>query len=263
MSKYIIGSGWWCSGDGEKRKTMGDDSIRTADFHSQWYESIETFTSPEKIIIVDSNSPIKPAVDKSDARIEFISLNKNSGHSSQLNHGSKYCGWTSSVLLSLDYALHCECDYYVYVEQDVLLYGDNILSDIISNMKSNNNNYAFGHPGNTPQPLQQSLFVIKKSFIEDFSSRYKSVKSSDLEISPEIKFYMAVSFWVRIIPEYFLKKRFVQFLLRKVANINFFEIGYGRIKPVDFRDNQFYFQHGVDKELNDYYDKIERYKSKS
>ena len=108
---YIIGSGWWCgeANPDDKRKILGSDIIRGKEFHKLWYESVCRFTSPEKIFIVDSASPVKPDLNKDDDRIEFFSLTTNAGHSTL--HTGKYCGWTRAVLAGIYYAHMCDADY--------------------------------------------------------------------------------------------------------------------------------------------------------
>ena len=86
--------------------------IRTPLFHKMWYRSLCRFASPEKIFIVDSNSPVAPPLHLDDARIEFVSLDRNYGHATTCD--SKMCGWSRSVLLGAAYALCCDADYFVY-----------------------------------------------------------------------------------------------------------------------------------------------------
>lgn len=81
-NKYVIGTGWWCNKDnsglhaGSKEYTSPE--TRKAEFFDFWYKSIKQNTNPEKIIIIDSNSPTKPDYKKyNDDRIEWINLNKN------------------------------------------------------------------------------------------------------------------------------------------------------------------------------------------
>ena len=61
---YIIGTGWWCDDTGvhshTKHQKYVDTSTRKKDFFDLWYKSIRKFTNPQSIIVVDSNSPVKP-----------------------------------------------------------------------------------------------------------------------------------------------------------------------------------------------------------
>ena len=271
--KYIIGSGWWCaqspsdaasdsSSDSscdspeEVRVTFGDDQIRSAGFHALWYDSICHTSKPDKIVIVDSCSPVKPALNSKDERIEFISLNENAGHST--NHNGKYCGWTRSVLLSLSYAINCDCDYYVYVEQDVLLSGKGLIEHEIEQMRGK---YAFGREPSLVQPLQQSMFIIKHSAIETFLSRFYAISATDNQVSPERKFAIASSWFLSLLPSMLFRQPPLTNVLGKVlhraqtAVLKLFggfgtlQMGYGRQRPIDFSAPHYYFQHGSQEEL--------------
>ena len=78
---YIISSGWWCDGSGQHAGSLcnsSDNIIRKEEFFDLWYYSIDKYTDPKKIIIIDSNSPVKPFI-ADDPRIEWVSLIKNFG----------------------------------------------------------------------------------------------------------------------------------------------------------------------------------------
>lgn len=255
--KYIVGSGWWCNereNDG-REKFLGDETIRKKEFHSLWYESVDKFTSPQKMILVDSNSPIKPPLNKSDSRLEFISLNINAKHST--NHIGRFCGYTRAIIVALSYAEMCECDYFVYVEQDALLFGENIVEYCISKMTSP---VAFGEAKTCPGKLQQSFFIIKKDFINTFLKRLKAIPYRDFELSPEEQFSIAASTGsVKLLSFVaIMKKRFKVFekldwhLTKYFSLWTALPIGYGRNRPINFEDDFFYFQHGDEKELKKY-----------
>ena len=185
---YIIGSGWWCSGTEKDERTelLGSNMIREKGFHSLWYKSIVNNSSPEKIVIVDSNSPVKPILED-DERLEFISLNLNAGHST--NHVGKFSGYSRAIFVCLEYARQCEADYFVYVEQDALLQGNGIIEHCIEQME--NKPYMFGAGDGTGGILQQSFFIIKTAAIAEFIKRLKSIEYTDNEMSPEDKFHVA------------------------------------------------------------------------
>lgn len=256
--KYIIGTGWWCPEnptDDDRQKLLGSDVIRSASFHALWYQSICKNTSPDKILIVDSNSPILPKINPSDHRIEFISLNVNAKHAT--NHTGKFCGWTRAVILGLEYALMCDTDYFVYIEQDALLSGDRIIEHCIKHM---NGDYLFGDGKGTPQLLQQSFFIIKQSGINRFLRRLNTISSADNKISPEDKFYIAASKWPLNLTILFFKayrkkrknrkKAVYSFILKLLNNFDYVPFGYGRKRPIDFHNTFYYFQHASTEELN-------------
>ncbi|MBN7827515.1 hypothetical protein [Bowmanella dokdonensis] len=264
--KYIIGSGWWCDKPGTPisntgRVLHGDDEIRSADFHQLWYKSICENSSPEKIVIVDSCSPVKPNLNEYDTRIEFIQLNENAGHSTR--HKGKYCGWMRSVLVGLSYAMNSDCEYFVYVEQDVLMKGKGLIESEIQHMTSR---CLFGRQKGLVQPLQQSMFIVKKNWIETFLCRLYSIRAADNRISPERKFAIASSRLLSLMPEFLfwqpklnhivgkLTHRLQTAVLKLFRAFGTLRMGYGRERPIEFSDKYFYFQHGSREELTQYLD---------
>jgi hypothetical protein len=251
--KYIIFSGWWCPEEGAdtRDQLLGDDFIRSADFHRLWYNAIDKFTVPEKIVIVDSGSPTKPPLAEHDPRLEYLSLNHNAGHST--NHVGKYCGFTRAALIGIEYALQCDADYAVYVEQDALIYGDGIIEHCIGKMKRP---FMFGHSAGTAQRIQQSLFVIKLSAARGFLDRIHAIKDRDGAVSPEEKFHIAACFGPANALAHLAKNR-KKFpytkvdwgITSRVRNYDFLPIGFGRSRPMDFEQPYFYFQHGSQEEL--------------
>jgi GT2 family glycosyltransferase len=259
--KYIIGSGWWCSENKEndRDKLYGDDSIRSVDFHYHWLSSIEKNTSPDKICIIDSNSPIKPKI--SSDKIIYIELNENGGHSTK--HVGKYSGWMRSVLHSMSYAQNSNCEYYIYVEQDVLLHGKGIIEYCIKNMKKP---YMFGKCNLFHNPLQQSFFIIKKDSIDSFLSKIYSINYTDNQISPEKKFAISSSRFFNLLPKFIFvspknklfKKmtwRVQNLICKAIGNYQYLPIGYGRDKPINFEDDYYYFQHATKDEIHEYLSK--------
>lgn len=251
---YVIGSGWWSKdneGFSKERKKLGDDFIRSPEFHHLWYESISRYTTPNKIIIVDSASPQKPPLNLKDGRIEFISLDKNYGHAT--NCIGKFGGWLRSCLLGVAYAWMCDADYFVYVEQDVLLYGEGIIEHAISRM---NHSFMFGRFGQglrtkTPQPLQQSFFIIKKPAYLEFMQRMEQIRGTDQEIFPEIKFTQIRYNWL---PKALIYTRFGKLWRILTADLwyDWLPYGYGRERPLNWNDPFFYFQHGTINEIQQY-----------
>lgn len=256
--KYIIGSGWWCSLDIDQRQNMyGAEEIRGLAFHQHWLKSVKDNTNPERIYIVDSNSPIKPVYDEI---IDVTVLNENGGHSTNIR--GKYCGWMRSVIHSMSYAQNCDCDYYVYIEQDVLLKGNGIIEHCISKMRKP---YMFGKCKDFHNPLQQSFFIIRKDAIDAFLARIYLITYDDYQISPEKKFALATSPFFLLIPKILfvapknkiIKKltwRIQNVLARLLGNYDYLPVGYGRDRPLDMGSNFLYFQHGTKEELKEYYD---------
>ena len=268
---YVIGSGWWCDDENFDRHKVGDDYIRSSEFHALWYRAINTFTDPVKIFIVDSASPVPIPVDKNDERIETVSLLKNPGHPTA--HVGKYSGWTISALLGLEYAFHCGVDYFVYVEQDALLYGENIIEKCINKMTKP---YMFGSADESCHPLQQSFFIVHKSKIEEFISSIYKINAPDCQVSPEKKFCIASSPVLKHLPLWlfvekchyterrWIDRQFVRFhrkLLRVFKNFDVIPFGPGGYKTrgaIDFSSEYFYFQHGEQEEVEKYIEKYDK-----
>lgn len=258
----MIASGWWCSNDvNDRSESFGSGAQRKSEFHSLWHESISTFTNPEQIVIIDSASPILPELKTKET---WISLTTNFGHSTK--HIDRLCGVSRSFVLSLMYCLMNDYDYWVYVEQDCLLFGDGIVENEIGKDKKG---LLFGSGSGTPQPVQHSFMIIRKDKILSFVGSYLKIKAPDRSISPEVKFAIAASIWLKYIPElYFvwMEKRqgFIAKLMRKLfwklymvsPGYQKISIGYGRDRPINFNDKWFYFQHGSDSELQAYLAKV-------
>lgn len=258
---YILGSGWWCTEDRNadgRERFFGSEDIRKKAFHQHWYRSICRYTNPTKIFIVDSASPVLPALETSDPRIEFVSLAFNAGHST--HPVGRYCGWMRSVLLGLEYAMANDADYFVYVEQDALLFGQGIVEGCIAQMGGS---YMFGSGVGTPQILQQSFFVIRKDGMRRFIQRIHGIEESDAVICPEEKFFIAASRMGWLMRRIYIslkkkkkgliRKKLLKLLSDRYKNYDLIPFGYGRCRPIDFDQPFYYFQHGTSEEIVDYF----------
>jgi hypothetical protein len=178
---YMIGSGWWCTENAPRvpgRPYHGSDVIRTAEFHHLWSAVLDELTSPKGVLLVDSASPSPPPITNRTYR--SITLPRNPGHASV--HTGHYSGWTASVLHCLEYALSADIDYLVYVEQDVLLHGQGIIEHCIERMRKP---LMFGSGAGTPQPLQQSFFIVRKDGMRAFLAGLHAIGQPDRVIVPE------------------------------------------------------------------------------
>ncbi len=249
---YIITSGWWSTKDDKDSRAVkrGDASIRSKEFHTLWYEAIERYTNAKKVYIIDSDAPVKPKLDEEHEVL--ISLLENAGHST--NHTGKLCGVSRAHLLGMSLAVVNEVEYWVYIEQDALIYGEDIVETAISKM---NKPYMFGAGRGTPQPMQQSFMIMKTDYIPQFIKSFNDIKAKDNEISPETKFAIACSSILRALPEFLfkniheksLKNKIVWKLFRFFQGFDDLPFGYGRVRPLNFEDRYFYFQHGSKDEL--------------
>ena len=220
--KYIIGTGWWCDGTGKHKGTVsGSDFIRSKEFFNVWYYFVNKYTSPEKIIIVDSASPIRPSI-PDDKRIEFISTDQNYQHA-KLNK-TQFDGWTRSFLLSAYYALMCEADYFIYIEQDCLVIGEHWVEQVIDFMQKNKNTCALGK-WEDKYEIDQSLTVIEKSYIFEAIKKLHEPTRSDFEKRAEFRF--------------------------RILDYDFLPFGYNRNRPINFNDKTFYAQQWTEDELRE------------
>jgi hypothetical protein len=171
-------------------------------------------------------------------------------------------------LFGISYALVNESDYWVYVEQDALLYGPEIVEHCIDRMKRP---YMFGSGKGTPQPTQHSLMIIRKDGYLNYINRMLRFRSKDCQISPEVKTAIVSSRWLSLLPEICYPKsgdlrtllgrgrrklfRRLEYYLRGYDEI---PLGYGRRRPICFEDDFFYFQHGSEEELAAYRRKMQQ-----
>jgi hypothetical protein len=256
---YVIGSGWWCTDSGQRvagRPYQGSDVIRSAEFHHLWASVIDAWTSPSSVVLIDSASPIKPPITNPTYRT--MRLSHNPGHATV--HTGHYSGWMASVLHSLEYALSADADYLVYVEQDVLLFGDGLIEHCIDRMRKP---LMFGTGLGTPQPLQQSFFIVRKDGMRRFLAGLHAIDSPDKLIAPEWKFVLsslgAHGRWVEWLcssPQ--RRARVFRLLghLMQTTGWDLLPIGYGRTRPLDLNDPRFYFQHGSLAELRQYVSRL-------
>jgi hypothetical protein len=252
---YVIGSGWWCP-DTDKRVAgrpyWGSDVIRGAEFHHLWSAVVDAWTSPKAVFLVDSASPIKPPI--TNPHYRTLRLSHNPGHSTV--HSGHYSGWTASVLHSLEYALSADADYLVYVEQDVLLFGSGVIEHCIARMRKP---LMFGSGEGTPQPLQQSFFIVRKDGMRRFLAGLHLIAKPDKLIAPEWKFMLASLGAHGALIEWLCGNEVRRSRLHRVLGhvmqrmgYDLLPIGWGRSRPLDPSARHFYFQHGTQEEIHQY-----------
>lgn len=259
MSCELVCTGWYSTEAPRNYLTFGDDLIRNPDFRALWWQSLDTFIKPENVLIVDSASPVKPQDQLcTTTNFKYIELLKNPGHSQ--NCPTHYCGYMASVILGLEYALLNDVDFFLYVEQDALVYGDGFVEKIKTRLLKND--LVFGNGGKFGE-IQQSVFAANKKGIRKFLSAIHQINFSDRQISPEMKFMYAAS-WLSGFPFAGLmshdnpkltRRAGTSFLLKLMPlmrNYDFLPFGYGRLRPINFNDEFLYFQHGSLDEINSY-----------
>lgn len=227
--KYIIGTGWWCDGTGEhthsKHQKNVDKTTRQRDFFNLWYAAIEKYTTPKKIIVIDSNSPIKPNI--INKNVTLYSLDKNYGAALDGTRNQILSGWDRSILLSASMAYFEDIDYFVYIEQDCLIYGKGIIEEAIK--KIGNKMIMLGEGSGTPQPIQQSFVIIKKEYIPFFLMKEMNNSKENLKLSPEQRYNIHYK-----------------------NDVEFLPFGFGRKRPIKFKDKYFYSQHLNQDELKQF-----------
>lgn len=250
---YVIGSGWWSSdrefkSEFPKRKELGDSEIRSVGFFDLWLATIKRISKPQQIVVIDSNAPCKPDA-KTRAQVQWFELPFNARHST--DHPGQWCGWTWSVVMSANYAMTQDCDYYVYVEQDCLLRGDEIIERCISEMKTG---IMFGAGAGTPQPIQQSFFIIRKDMLERFIQNLCALHARDEDLAPEWKFVFATwrpFVWAANLG--LLRSKRIRKWAEKIALNRFYDVlplTGGRTRPLPLEQTHYYFQHGTAQELS-------------
>jgi len=258
MSCELICSGWFSSEETRTYKTFGDDSIRKPSFRPIWWQSVDTFINPHHVLIVDSASPVK-SDDQLYTATKFsnIELLKNPGHSQ--NCETHYCGYMASVILGLEFALHNDVDFFLYIEQDALVYGKGFLDKIKQMLLKND--FVFG--GNICGEIEQSVFAINKKGIRKFLSALNEINYTDRQIGPELKFMYAASV-LRSLPlaglfsfdnsriVYRSSTELFTLLMPILKQYSVLPFGYGRVRPINFYDDTFYFQQGSVDEINAY-----------
>jgi hypothetical protein len=221
---YIIATGWWCDNSIKKNAVTGkdyDQSQLSPYFFETWLNCVDRFLSPEKIIMIDSASPV-PA--NTLGKIEVVNMKQNFLHAK--NCRTKLCGWSRAFLIGAFYAMMNDSDY-VYLEQDVLFWGD-----IVGRAFEHLGDSSYSHGlWNHKYKVEQSFVVIKKEYIHTFINAYLSINKSDRRIRPELKFHK----------------------ISENTNTMFKELpfGYGRSRPINFEEEFFYAQHLSTQELEE------------
>jgi hypothetical protein len=224
--KVVVGSGWWCA-DSPHDWTIGSPATRSVAFFDIWYRQVSRCLKPECIVITDSASPVKPDY-RSYPAIRWIELDRNYGHANDLRMGrirTKYSGFTRAVINGAMYALCCDADFYVFVEQDCLLKGEDFLShavgdaaeDILMGRVTEKGHGLGGTPA-APMP-QQSLVIVRNVGLARFIEGIVNAPFTDGELSPE------------------------KIMHDRLAPIGFLRVPYGRSRPIDFERRHFYAQH--------------------
>jgi hypothetical protein len=227
MPQYIVHSGWWCDGSSVHpgATKYSDPRIRSLAWFDVWYEFVRTYTAPQKVIVVDSASPVRPDLTGKD--LEFVSMRRNFLHGMKCD--SQWGGWTRSFFLGAFYAYLNDVDYSVFVEQDCLLVGEGIVEHAIAAMGDKQISFALGGPNRS----DQSFTIIRRDYIRPFTDAFLSIDKDDREMDTEDKFLSIVERDQSLAPLPF---------------------GYARNRPINFADKHFFAQQWRPKELLQLFD---------
>jgi len=230
--KVIVGSGWWCDNQPHDW-TIGAPITQSVGFFKLWYQQVMRCLNPYSIVITDSVAPEKPDY-QSFTNIHWIELDKNYGQPNDIRVGrikTKYSGFSRGVVNGAMYALCCDADFYMFVEQDCLLYGDDFLNRAIGDSKEDilvgpRTKGGKGLKGSVAAPmLQNSLLIVRRVGLERFIDAMLGAPWTDGEISPE------------------------ETMRRRMGPFGLIGIPFGRSRPIDFNEPNFYVHHLDDNEL--------------
>lgn len=200
MINYIIGSGWFSdefnkTDLGKKtnlhQKYRGGTSGRNSRFSKYWLSHILSQSIlPKKIFILDADSPDEIDINvKNHSLVEISKQLKNFGHGAICEKYNILCGWARGFLHGAMQAYLNDCDY-VYVEQDLLLFGKNFIENIFLLLEKNKKKICYLNGEETCQLLQQSLVIVKHCYLIKLITNL--LNSKDHTISEEAKHYNVV-----------------------------------------------------------------------
>jgi hypothetical protein len=237
--KVIVGSGWWCD-NRPHDWTIGSPITQSVIFFKLWYRQVMQCLNPHSIVVTDSAAPEKPDY-RSFTNVHWIELDRNYGQPNDIRVGriqAKYSGFTRAVVNGAMYALCCDADFYVFVEQDCLLYGDDLLNCAVAD---SNEDILVGRPteggkglkGSVAAPmLQNSLIIVRRAGLERFIDAILGAPWTDGQVSPE------------------------ETVRRRMPPYGLIGIPFGRSRPIDFKEPNFYAHHLDENELHGFLELI-------
>jgi hypothetical protein len=233
--KVIVGTGWW-SNKTPHRWIKGTSVATQPAFFGLWLRQVLNNIRPQRIIVTDSCAPEKPSLELR-RQVVWVELDRNYGHANDIRTGhitTKYCGATRAILNGATYALCCDADLYIYVEQDCVVYGRDFVRqaiadsdfDIYLGARTKGGKGLFG--GVAAPMLQESVIVVRRQGLERFISSLILAEESDGQLPPEVK-----------------KER-------DLFPFGILSVPFGRSRPIDFSLPCFYAQHLSQDELEDF-----------
>jgi hypothetical protein len=217
---YIIVSGYY------NDPVTAPNSYYEDLFEIWWNNTISTTmrTVPEKIYIINSGGNMPEEKKRGD----WIDLNYNLGHvcdcmpAGRMPGKHAICGWSMGVLMGAFLAYSNNCDL-VYKEQDCLAFGP--WAEALGSVLRDGVKITTGKlSSDLPFKVEQSLFGVKYDYLLPFVYQYLNIPEADYITVPEHK-------WLHLI-ENVWKEKFA-----------YLPFGYGRQRPVNYKDTVFYVQH--------------------
>lgn len=155
--KFIIGSNYFAR----------PSSVWEPWFFKLWMRNV----MPHRTLLLVSgeNPPPYSDGDIETAHLMKIHLEGDLGTFMNLINREKphrFCGWSAAVL-QLAMSAYCDCSDLVYVEQDVLMFGD-----CIGQMYREIGDAGIIFGSTDGQPCAQSLFLVKHEYIPEFVRLY-------------------------------------------------------------------------------------------
>jgi hypothetical protein len=234
--KIVVGSGWWS--DGVARDwTVGELVTRSPAFFEVWLRLVRKYIQPDVIVVTDSRSPMKPRAAARDS-VTWIELDRNYGHALDIRNGliaTKFSGGTRSRIMGCTYALCCDADYFVYVEQDCVIHGEGFIDAALNGTthplvigdRTIGGRSIF--PVRIAVPMyQNSVMIVRRDGMERFLKQIVAGAETDGQKPPEVK------------------------MERDFRPFDVLAIPYGRSRPIDFTRSHFYAQHLVAEELAEF-----------
>lgn len=215
--KYVIGSGWYSADEfGGTGHRLGHSYTRSPAFHTIWRTLLFRYSTPERVVIVNSDSPVRP---DADPREEWICLDRNYQRSTHTHNG-----WTRGFLMGAWYAWNCDADF-IYVEQDCVVLGDTWVDLIYEKARNCPGQFLAGATtwagARVPWKLQQSLIFVPHNLI------------------PAVIYGISQS-----------QKRYTEEQMAECGvPFDFLPFGFGRIRPIAWDDSVLYLQHMDENDL--------------
>jgi hypothetical protein len=186
---YVVGSGWWCSSPFARYHNHLHDpkGEEIYGFSRTWYDIVCKLTNPEKILIIDSDSPVKPLFWDKD--IAKIGMSKNFGKPDPAKNfhdqfGIVLSGAQRALWLGVFYALFNGINYFVWLEQDCLIRGKGLIEYAIKNM--GNADFSANVNENCDTKIETCFMIFRarnafKMFDEYYSLKAVGEENKDAE----------------------------------------------------------------------------------